>query len=248
MTNAGKTWAAQPPATDLFKNDEGTRALRLDLPQLQYEGQWRPRPGVMQSLGTALRLRTRLEPERLPSVVRLTDDELFRTPFLYVAGQESFPLPQAAEIARLRRFVDLGGLLVFDDAEGGSGRGFRNDVMALVRSLLPGSELAPVGEEHVLFRSFYIVKRPTGRTVFSDHVLAVQEEGRLKILYLPNDLGGALARGPDERYLLSCHPGGEVQREWAIRFGVNIMLYATCTDYKSDPAHVETLLRRREWR
>jgi hypothetical protein len=43
-------------------------------------------------------------------------------------------------------------------------------------------------------------------------------------------------------------PGGSQQREWAIRFGVNLLLYATCTDYKADRAHVETLLRSRRWR
>ena len=42
--------------------------------------------------------------------------------------------------------------------------------------------------------------------------------------------------------------GGAEQRQWAIRLGVNVLLYATCTDYKADRAHVETLFRARRWR
>ena len=34
----------------------------------------------------------------------------------------------------------------------------------------------------------------------------------------------------------------------AVVLGVNILLYATCTDYKSDRAHVETLIESRRWR
>jgi hypothetical protein len=68
------------------------------------------------------------------------------------------------------------------------------------------------------------------------------------VIFLPNDLGGALSRGVDGHHTHPCSPGGEVQREWAIRLAVNLLLYATCTDYKSDRAHVETLLRRRKWR
>ena len=39
--------------------------------------------------------------------------------------------------------------------------------------------------------------------------------------------------------------GGEAQRERAIRFGVNLMMYALCTDYKADQVHIPFLLKRR---
>jgi hypothetical protein len=222
--------------------------MEIDLPQLQYPGNWNPRPRAMRELGIELRLRTRLEPRREPSVVKTTDGSLFRTPFLYVSGLEGLPsLGDAAEV-HLRRFVDLGGMLVFDDAGGGSDRGFYEDVGALIERVLPGSKLARVGPDHVLYRSFYIIESPVGRTRAAEHTLGVMEEGRLKVLFLLNDLGGALSRDESGHYLHSCSPGGSVQREWAIRFAINILLYATCTDYKGDRAHVETLLRSRRWR
>ena len=222
--------------------------LEIDLPQLQYPGRWEPRPGVMREVGVELRLRTRLEPKREPSIVSAEDEGLFDTPFLYVAGEGGFPsLGDAAE-ARLRRFLDLGGLIVFDDADGGTDYRFREEVSALVGRLVPGSALAEIAPEHVLYRSFYLIDAPAGRTRNSEFNLGVVQEGRIKVLYLPNDLGGALARDAQGRHIHACSPGGSVQREWARRLAVNILLYATCTDYKSDRAHVETLLRRRRWR
>lgn len=221
--------------------------LEIDLPQLRYEGEWQPHSQVLQSMASALRLRTRVNATRKPTVVNLKDrSRLFDTPFLYVAGKEALPGLSAPQAADLRRFVDFGGLLVFDDASAGTHNAFKDSVNRWVQTLLPGSELEPVGQEHVLFRSFYLVKQPAGRRSVANHCLAVQEEGRLKVLYLPNDLGGALARNA-QGHTLPCSPGGEVQREWAHRFAVNLLLYATCTDYKSDPAHVQTLLRRRRW-
>lgn len=222
--------------------------MQIDLPQLQYAGRWNPRADAMRELGRELRLRTRLEPVREPSVVTATDPALFDTPFLYVAGDGGLPPFAPAAEQALRRFVDLGGMLVFDAADGGTDPRFRNDVAALLARLFPGSELSRVGEQHVLYRSFYIIPRPLGRTDAVDHLLGIQEEGRLKVLLIPIDLGGALSRGADGLPTHSCTPGGPVQREWARRLGINILLYATCTDYKSDRAHVETLEGNRRWR
>jgi hypothetical protein len=222
--------------------------ITIDLPQLRYEGSWNPRPGAMRVLARELRLRTRLEPVLEPSDVTVGSDALFHTPFLYVAGEgELPPLGGAAEEA-LRRFIDLGGLILFDAADGGTDLGFVRDVKALLQRIAPASEVAPVGRDHVLYRSFYLLDAPMGRTRTHDHVLGVQDEGRLRALVMRNDLGGALAETNDGLPAWPCTPGGNVQREQAVRFGVNILLYATCTDYKADRAHVETLLRSRRWR
>ncbi len=226
----------------------GVPPLEIDLPQLQYAGNWNPRPGAMRELGIELRLRTRLEPFRQPTVVKPEDPQLFSTPFLYVAGEGSFPDLGSKGETQLRRFVDLGGMLVFDAADGGTDNRFLRELRGVVDRVLPGSTLTPVPSDHVLYRSFYIIDQPTGRTLAKDHALGVQEEGRLKVLFLPNDLGGALARTEDGLYRYPCTPGGASQREYAVRFGINLLLYATCTDYKSDRAHVETLLGRRRWR
>jgi len=245
--------ALAQPALDLFgppepQWTEPTTVLTIDLPQLQYAGRWNPRASAMRELAAELRLRTRLEPVREPSAVLATSPNLFATPFLYIAGEQSLPALGAPAEAQLGRFLDLGGMIVFDASDGGADPGFERDVGLLLARIVPGATLTRVARDHVVYQSFYIVDEPVGRTRAYDHALGVQEEGRLKVLLLRNDLGGALARGPDGLYTHPCTPGGPDQREWAIRFAVNILLYATCTDYKADRAHVETRLRNRRWR
>ncbi|MBX7083020.1 MAG: DUF4159 domain-containing protein [Nannocystaceae bacterium] len=222
--------------------------ITVDLPQLRYDGNWQPRGSAMRVLARELRLRTRLEPVAEPSSLDAERSELFETPFLYVAGDEALPTLTRTAEANLRQFLDLGGLALFDAADGGTDGAFVRSVEALLGRIAPGSQLAPVARDHVLFRSFYLVDEPVGRTAAFDHLLGIQEEGRLKALVMRNDLGGALEELPDGRAAHPCTPGGTEQRQWAIRFGVNVLLYATCTDYKADRAHVETLLRARRWR
>lgn len=248
---AARSARAQDPFAGLPDFDEfrePTDVLTVDLPQLQYPGKWNPRPGAMRELAVELRLRTRLEPVREPSVVTAESRALFATPFLYIAGEGNLPPLAAKAEAALGRFLDLGGMIVFDAADGGTDGGFERDVAALLARIIPGSPLTRVAADHVLYRAFYLVDVPLGRTSAHDHVLGIQEEGRLKALLVRNDLGGALARGQDGLFTHPCTPGGAEQREWAFRFAVNILLYATCTDYKADRAHVETLLRNRRWR
>lgn len=187
--------AGLPP--DVYSSSAQPDAMTLDLPQLRYSGNWSPRAGAMRVLARELRLRTRLEPVAEPSTVKPDDPKLFETPFLYVAGDAALPdLGEPAE-QQLRLFVDLGGLIVFDAADGGADPTFTNDVRKLLDRIMPGSLLAPVSREHVLYRSFYMIDFPWGRTQVHDKLLAVQEEGRIKVLLMRNDLGGALAETVD---------------------------------------------------
>ena len=39
-------------------------------------------------------------------------------------------------------------------------------------------------------------------------------------------------------------PGGEVQREMALRFGINLVMYALTGNYKTDQVHAPALLER----
>ena len=46
------------------------------------------------------------------------------------------------------------------------------------------------------------------------------------------------------RPVFACVPGGEEQREWAYRVGVNLVMYALTGNYKADQVHVPALLER----
>ena len=60
-----------------------------------------------------------------------------------------------------------------------------------------------------------------------------------------NDVLGAYERDRLGNWVYTCEPGGERQRELAIRFGINLMMYATCLDYKADQVHIPFILKKR---
>ena len=68
---------------------------------------------------------------------------------------------------------------------------------------------------------------------------------RVALLYSRHDLGGAWARDNLGTWEHSVVPGGEAQRERAIRLGVNVVMYALCLDYKDDQVHAPFIMRRR---
>lgn len=195
--------------------------------------------------------RTAIEVTREPVLVRLSDAaELHRHPLLYWTGDRAFPMPGDDELARLRHHLVMGGMLLFDSAEGRAGGGFDDSVRALVARLFPNRSLTRVSDDHVLFRSFYLLRVPAGRIIALPQIEALSlsdRDGRAVIVYSQNDLGGAWARDRFGQWLHEVLPGGEPQREQAFRLGVNLAMYALCLDYKADQVHVPFIMRRRTW-
>lgn len=76
-------------------------------------------------------------------------------------------------------------------------------------------------------------------------VSAIVRNGQAQVLFLHHDLGGALAHGKTSGWEETVAPGGEGQRENAVRFAVNIAMYVLCTNYKDDQVHAPFLMRRR---
>ena len=76
-------------------------------------------------------------------------------------------------------------------------------------------------------------------------VLRDRQLYRLAVLYSPNDLLGALARDSLGTWEMEVVPGGEGQREKAVRLGVNLAMYALCLDYKEDQVHIPFIMKRR---
>lgn len=74
---------------------------------------------------------------------------------------------------------------------------------------------------------------------------AIVRGGQAQVLFSENDLGGALARGASGAWEQTVVPGGELQREHAIRLAVNIAMYVLCSNYKDDQVHAPYLMRRR---
>ncbi len=69
-------------------------------------------------------------------------------------------------------------------------------------------------------------------------------DGVSPVIIGSNDWAAAWAVDADHRPLVDCVPGGDRQREMAIRFGINVVMYALTGNYKTDQVHVPALLQR----
>ena len=175
--------------------------------------------------------------------VRLERSSLLQAPFVMWSGSGSPRELTHAERLALGEFLNLGGVLVVDDQEPQSGE-FVRAAQRQVAGLLPEHRPRELEPTHVLFKSFYLLDRPEGRQPGPNRLTAIVRSGQLQVLFLQQDLLGALARD-GEGWAMSVTPGGEAQRERAIRLAVNLAMYLLCSDYKDDQVHASWLMRRR---
>ncbi len=219
-------------------------------------------------LTTFLAQRTALEAGD-PVGVDLDRDELAFFPLIYwpiVPGAKK-PSPQA--LARVDAYMKQGGTVVFDTRDAvlappGPGGEARSPGMLELRAILSSldiPELEPVPRDHVLTKTFFLLRDFPGRfTTGQLWIEALQSakdeeaddtkrparggDGVSSIIITSNDLAGAWATRPDGQAMLPLVPGEPRQREFAFRAGVNIVMYTLTGNYKADQVHVPALLER----
>jgi len=195
-------------------------------------------------LAWEVRKRSSVEPNLEPGHARFDDASLFRSPFVYWRGTEEFPPLSDEDIEALRKYIHRGGFLLIDDATAGSD-GFDRAVRRELLRAFPAAPLQRISPQHTIYRSFYLLDRPVGRVEGPAYLEGITYGDRVAIVYSRHDLGGALQRDKLGAWNRAVVPGGEPQRERAIRLGVNLVLYALCTDYKDDQVHAPFIMRRR---
>ena len=179
-----------------------------------------------------------------PTVVEADDKELLAEPFVIWGGATDVPALTSKEVAMLKRFFSLGGIVLVDDFDpdkGAFGKAARREISRV----LPENGPLAVGADHVLFRSFYLLKRAVGRIQGPAKLDVVVRAGAVQVVYSSHDLLGALATDSSGASTLEVIPGGESQRELAIRLCVNLGMYVLCSNYKDDQVHAEHIMRRR---
>ncbi len=201
-------------------------------------------------LSQTLRARTSVEPGE-PIGIDIEADELAFFPLIYWPLIESEPAPSDATVARLNEYLRNGGTILFDTRDqqlaiGGSGPG--SAVLQRVVGALDVPPLTHVPPDHVLTKSFYLMQDFPGRWAGGN--LWVQQpdsrvnDGVSPIIIGSNDYAAAWAFDEFGRALFPTVPGGERQRELALRFGVNLVMYALTGNYKADQVHVPAILER----
>jgi hypothetical protein len=125
-----------------------------------------------------------------------------------------------------------------------------------ILSSLDVPELEPVPREHVLTKTFYLLRDFPGR--FNSGQTWVETlpredddesaqrparggDGVSPIIITSNDLAGAWAVRPDGQYMLPVTGGDPRQREFA---GANIVMYTLTGNYKADQVHAPALIER----
>jgi hypothetical protein len=188
-------------------------------------------------------------PARLkPSVVRADDAAVVDGPFLWLSGENALTAFTPQEIAGLRKFFGLGGILLVDDAgvaDDGSPSAFGKTAREQIARVLPDTSPIALGQDHVVFKSFYLLRRAEGRVAGPRTLDAIVRGGQAQVLFSSHDIGGALARGVTGAWENPVVPGGDQQRERAIRLAVNVSMYVLCSNYKDDQVHAPFLMRRR---
>ena len=222
-------------------------ASKFTFAVIRHGGNFDPRPTGLERIAWEVEKRTSVEVSLEPKIIDLTDPDLFNYPFLVLTGDGDFPPFSEAEREALRRHLTFGGFLLVDDASGQPGGPFDQAARRELRAILPNAKIGRIPKEHVLYKSFYLLDGPTGRVQAATAADGIDLSGRLAVVFSPNDLEGAAARDSFGNWEMEVTPGGELQREHAFRFGINLVMYALCLDYKDDQVHVPFIMQRRHW-
>ena len=194
-------------------------------------------------------------------------DELAFFPLIYWPVVPGAAKPSQDALNRIDAYMKQGGTVLFDtrdaiDAAPGEGGAAQTPGMQELRELLASldvPELEPVPRDHVLTKTFYLLRDFPGR--FTNGQTWVETlpredddeggshparggDGVSPIIITSNDLAGAWAIRPDGQAMLPLTPGEPRQREFAFRAGVNIVMYTLTGNYKADQVHAPALIER----
>ena len=207
--------------------------------------------------------KTALEPGEAAGV-DIAVDELSFYPLIYWPLDPDSEMPTEAAIARVDAYMQQGGTVLFDTRDqfspGLDFSGSASPATQRLRDILGNLNvpaLEPVPDDHVLTKSFFIMQDFPGRYAGSPlwvEATAPSEPGNDRpvrtgdgvspILITANDLAAAWAVDESGDALLPTIPADPMQRVYAMRGGVNIMMYMLTGNYKSDQVHVPILLER----
>ncbi|MGE0195704.1 MAG: DUF4159 domain-containing protein [Methylocystis sp.] len=216
----------------------------------------------LEALTQALNARTSFSPGN-PVGVDPAKDDLAFYPMLYWPIVASAPQPSARTAAKVAAYMKQGGTVVFDTRDALSQRvgGASTPETQRLRDLTKGLDIPPhevTPRDHVITKTIYLLDGFVGRYANGETwVEALPPEAKDQaarpvratdsvsaIIITSNDLAAAWAHDKRGQPLFPLTPGGARQREFALRGGINLVMYTLTGNYKSDQVHVRDLLER----
>jgi hypothetical protein len=185
-----------------------------------------------------------------PARVDIEQDEILFFPMLYWPLTPDAPSLSAEAAAKVSAYLQSGGLIVFDTRDGAEAGLRREPHPGLARTLdaidLPPLQAIPA--DHVIGRTFYLLDEYPGRYPGGEVWVEADSQGSARdgvsgVVIGSADWAAAWAMDANGRPLAPVE-GGPRQRELAIRFGVNLAMYALTGNYKADQVHVPAILER----
>lgn len=160
-----------------------------------------------------------------PQYVDIDDAGLFAYPYLFMTGHRGIQLSKE-QVRKLREYLERGGFLHVEDCDarlnGGAG-GLRPYIHQMMQQVYPEKQFETLDMSHPIYRTLY----PHDEYMGGDKLIpgicdadeAIMDDDRVIVYFCPSDLNCAWEGRP-------CSPGGNEQRIWAFRQGMNVVAYA----------------------
>lgn len=188
--------------------------------RIQYRGggDWYTSP-------TALPNMIRFAKEHIPIRINEANDDvplgsrdIFNYPMLYMSGHGNITV-NSAEMENLRNYLENGGFLYVDDDYG-----FDQYVRPILKDIFPDEELIELPADHPIYHNVF--EFPEGRPPkVHEHdnnqpqAFGVYRGGRMVLLY-------TYESNPADGWAYDQHDNPEEIVQAALRFGVNLLVYA----------------------
>ena len=215
----------------------------VDIAELNLPSGTTSRPAAWRRVLFEVMQSTSIEARPESVLVGPEDNALFAHPFCVLLGDGGYSNLSDKAIEQLGRYLSYGGFLLLDDTtatpDGPSSRSARD----LCSRLFPTRPLSPLPANHSVYRAFFLLDRPYGRSDISPVLEGVTLGPVTPLIFCPNDLSGALDRSADGRDRYPVTPGGDWQRREALKLAINLVMYSLTSNYKQDQAHVLALIR-----
>jgi hypothetical protein len=190
----------------------------------------------LSSLSRVLFQRTSIEPIEPKGITFEQDIRMY--PVVYWPILNATPQLSQRQAEVLSDYITAGGLLLIDT----QGNGFEAERLGTLLSNVNIPALIPLKKTHVLHKTYYLLDALKGRLNNAD--IWISKPGldeTSAVIIADTDWAGGWAQ---DEYGYPLIPIDAGQQEYALRAGINLVMYAFTGTYKQDQIHVRALLDR----
>ncbi len=207
--------AVIPPVAEAQQGSDEFKIARV---QYRGGGDWYSSPTALRNL---IRFTREVVPIRISEQyddVQIGSRDIFNYPFLFITGHGNITLNDA-EMQNLRDYLDNGGFLMVDDDYG-----MDQYVRPILQNIFPDEPFFELPGDHPIYNLVY--NFPDGRPPkvhehdgLPPQAFAVYRDGRMVLLY-------TYESNPSDGWAYDEHSNPESIIQAALRFGVNVLVYA----------------------